>query len=110
MVKTVLLIPIKILAKALGYIAAAVIVAAAWIIGIAGLMIGKITPYIGLIIILMDVILLASGYLEDKRSALFCGLYGVGAILFPIIIKAFIKLMFSLKEELMDRVKGIKLI
>lgn len=109
MVKTVLLIPIKILAKALGYIAAAIIVVAAWIIGFAGLMIGKITPYIGLIIILMDIILLASGYL-DKKYALFYGLYGVGAILFPVMIKEFIKLMFSSKEKLMDHVKGIKLI
>lgn len=106
---TIMLIPLKLLVKALGYIAEAVIRAAAYLFGLVGMLIGMITSFIGGAAIIITVICLACKIVELKEALMYF-LYGAGGILFPVLIMAIVKLLFALKTKIRSYVDDLELI
>lgn len=96
MAAAIILFPFKLVAKVLGYVSAAVINTFTWILGVGGLIIGKITSFLGGGFIIISTIMLVTGNTEVKQAISYY-LISIAGILIAPLIKTLTRGLFGLR-------------
>lgn len=96
MLISILLIPLKLIVKAVLYILSAVFRAVAWIIGLPAMILQSLLTLIGGIGIVALTIMVAVGMLTDKSDIFMYYGISAGIILLPLILKAMMSGCFDI--------------
>lgn len=109
---SILLVPVKLIAKALLYVLSAVLDAAAWIVGFPAMLIKNLLAVVGGIGIVAVTIMLILGALPDTDISSILMYYGLfaGIILLPLVLIAIMKGLFSIRGFLLETADDITLL
>ena len=93
---TLLLIPVKLIAKALLYILSAIICVIAWVIGLPAMIFRNLCAIIGGISIIALTIMLVIGAAPNTVNSFLCYGASIGVILIPMILIEIMKACFCI--------------
>ena len=105
-----LLIPVKLIAKALLYILSAIICVIAWVIGLPAMIFRNLCAIIGGISIIALTIMLVIGAAPNTVNSFLCYGASIGVILIPMILIEIMKACFCIRGRLLGAADNIQLI
>lgn len=109
---SILLVPVKLIVKALLYVLSAVLDAAAWIVGFPAMLFKNLLAVVGGIGIVGVTTMLILGALPDTDTSSILMYYGLsaGIILFPLVFIAIMKGLFSIRGFLLETADDITIL
>ncbi len=109
MLKSILLVPVKLVAKAVLYVISAIVCAVAWIIGFPAMLLKNLLAVIGGVGIVALTIMLVLGAAPDTMNYVMYYAAFAGIILVPLIFVGIMKGFFNIRGFLLGAADKITL-